>query len=520
LIRAASTLGLLGHELRLTWRGWFGRRADGKLRGIPQLIITAIFLVVVAWFGVMLGLYLRRIDLAVDARVSVIGLAAVAALFTLMLSQTLIAAVNVFYDRGDLDLLLSSPVAPIKILAVRAVSMSISAIMIFALILAPVLVPVAVLGHPAWLAAYAVLAAISLTATGLGLALALLLMSAIGPRRTKTAAQLLAAAIGAAFFIASQIQNILGEERAGGFWMRIFQGVGDGRIDLPPYASWPARAALGEPVPLLAVVLTGVGVFAASVVLVGRRFAADAAAAKGAASPGRARAPAGVGAFRVGAFSSLLSKELRLLWRDPAMLSQVLLRVLYIPPLVFLVLRNAGGDGVANPALAGAAAGLVFMAGQVAASLSWITISGEEAPELLAMSPAPAGTIWRAKLAAALIPISLIMIVPLVALAWFAPLTAAVSALGCAASAVSAGLVNIWLQKPGKRNDFRRRKGSSLEATLAELVVAFMWGMAVFLAVSGYWLIALVPCVIALGLLAVCRRSEEMILSRIAEAAK
>ena len=72
------------------------------------------------------------------------------------------------------------------------------------------------------------------------------------------------------------------------------------------------------------------------------------------------------------------------------MLSQVLLRVLYIPPLVFLLLRNAGG--AADPSLAGAAAGLVFMAGQVSASLSWITISAEEAPELLAMSPAHAGS--------------------------------------------------------------------------------------------------------------------------------
>jgi ABC-2 type transport system permease protein len=222
--------------------------------------------------------------------------------------------------------------------------------------------------------------------------------------------------------------------------------------------------------------------------------------------------------FQAGAFASLLSKEIRLLWRDPAMLSQVLLRVLYIPPLVFVVLRSAG-SGVASPALAGGAAGLVFMAGQVSASLSWITISAEEAPDLLAMSPATPAVIWRAKLAAALIPIAVLMTPALLVLAWFTPLVATVSAVGCVASAVSSGLVNIWLQKPGARRDFRRRRSASVATTLAELFVAFLWGMAAFLAVSGYWLAVIVPVAFALVVLGLCRRSEAAILNRLAEAA-
>jgi ABC-2 type transport system permease protein len=518
VIRTASLLGLLGHELRLTWRGWFGRRPDGKLRGLPQLIITLVFLMILSWAGVGVGFYLRDAPVQVNPTIAVIGLAVLAGLFTLMLSQTLLAAVNAFYERGDLDLLLSSPVAPAKVLTVRAVSMAVSAATIFAILLAPLLIPIAVLGHPTWLAAYLVLAAIALAATGLGLLLALALMSSIGPRRTKTAAQLLAAVIGAAFFIVSQLQNIVGQQTAGGIWSRTFRAVAGGELVLPGFAAWPARAALGEPGPLAAMVAAGVMIFAASVALVGRRFAADAAAAKGAETEGRRRGPVRAFRFRAGAFASLLSKEITLLWRDPAMMSQVLLRVLYIPPLLFVVLRNVG-SGQASPALAGGAAGLVFMAGQISASLSWITISAEEAPELLAMSPASPGVVWRAKLAAALFPVAILIGVPLVILAWFAPFIAAVAAIGCAASALSSGLVNIWLQKPANRRDFRRRRSASVIATLCELFVAFLWGIAAFLVVTGYWTLALVPAAVALILLGLCRRSEMAILNRLAEAA-
>lgn len=517
MIRSGSTLGLLGHELRLTLRGWFARGDDGKLRGLPQLIITILFLLFMTAALTWLAFGLRNWETTITPEVAAIGAAVVAGLFTLMLSQTLIAAVNAFYDRGDLDLLLSSPVPPIKVLGVRAVSMAISAGMIFALLLAPFLIPFAVFGHPQWLGAYGVLAAIALAATGIGLILALALISVIGPRRTKTAAQLLAAFIGAGFFLLSQIQNIFGDQRAGGFWARIMEGVRSRELVLPEAATWPARAAVGEPGPLLALLAGGVSIFALSVAIVGRRFGADAAAAKGAETVRPGRAPAAAAHFRGGAFASLLAKELRLLRRDPAMLSQVLLRVLYIPPIVFVLLRNAGD--VANPALAGAAAGLVFMAGQVTASLSWITISAEEAPELLAMSPAPPVMIWRAKLAAALIPIALIMALPLLALAWFAPAVAAITAVGCAASAISAGWINIWLQKPGRRKDFRRRRGASLAATLAELVVAFLWGIAAFMAVTGLWLGVIVAVALALALLLVARRPEDAILRRLSEAA-
>jgi ABC-2 type transport system permease protein len=178
--------------------------------------------------------------------------------------------------------------------------------------------------------------------------------------------------------------------------------------------------------------------------------------------------------------------------------------------------RNAGET--VDPVTGGAAAGLVFMAGQVSASLSWITISAEEAPELLAMSPAPQRMIWRAKLAAGLIPLAAFFVIPLGVLAWISPPTAAIAAVAGACAAVSAGWINIWLQKPGDRKDFRRRRGAGLAATIAELLVAFLWGVGTYFAVAGLWAVTAIAVVLALGLLLISRRSEEAILRRITEA--
>src|SRR5665213_188330 len=99
---------------------------------------------------------------------------------------------------------------------------------------------------------------------------------------------------------------------------------------------------LGEPAPLALLLIAGGLLFAASVLWIGRRFGADAAAASGASLSIPTKAGA-IAPFAAGPFAATLSKELRLLVRDIGLMAQVLLRLLYLLPLMFLVLRNAGG---------------------------------------------------------------------------------------------------------------------------------------------------------------------------------
>jgi ABC-2 type transport system permease protein len=259
----------------------------------------------------------------------------------------------------------------------------------------------------------------------------------------------------------------------------------------------------------------GVGVFVGVTTWLSRRFEANAAAAQG-ADVGQRRVARGVaGAFTGGVFAATLIKELRLMSRDIALLAQVLLRVLYLLPVTFLLLRSAAGHAIY--ALPGGAAAITFMAGQVGASLTWITVSAEESPELLMCAPAPSATVRSAKLTAALAPLGLLLAIPLAIVIAIAPLVGLAATLGATCAAISAGLLNAWYPTPGKRSDFlRRRRSGSLLLSLAYLFVSLLIAGATALASLGLvW--ALIPAALAAVSLFAMRRSPAQIAEALAE---
>ena len=213
------------------------------------------------------------------------------------------------------------------------------------------------------------------------------------------------------------------------------------------------------------------------------------------ARPSRAGARrGGEGAFAAGVFRVTVRKELRLLYRDIPLLAQVLLRVVYLLPLTFILLRNAGGHGAMRlPAGVGA---VTFMCGQVAGSLVWLTVSAEDAPELIGCAPASAAAIRRAKLSAALAPLAVLMLVPLAVLTALSPIAGLAAVAGCAAAALASALIGFALQKPAKRSAFRRRGSGSLVASLAE------FGAGAVIALAAGFAVVWPPVVIAPALVA------------------
>jgi ABC-2 type transport system permease protein len=503
-----STLWLLHHEIRLFWRGLARKRGGGRARRIWLTIALPLILMVTA--GLPLGFVLRRVHaVPITPAAGLIATGAVVVLFTLMLSQTLGAAITALYERADLDLLFSSPLEPRRVLAVRFLAVSVNVFAIFGMIATPILLPIAVLGHPAWLAAIIVLFCVALAASGVGLLLAAALFRLIGPRRTRTVGQVLAAIIGAAFFLIAQARNILGGAKTASAYARMMDVARDPRFHDVPGLSWPLRALLGEPLPLLAALAVGGGIFLIANQLLGARFAADAAAAAGAGAGGRRTRTGGRARFSASAFNATLLKEVRLIARDPALIAQVLLRVLYFIPLGFLIVRQAGqGQSFALPGSAGA---LSLIAGQIAGSLAWITISAEDAPDLLSCAPTPTRILRQAKLAAAILPVAAILVPVIVPLALFAPVTALAALAGSAASIAMAAMMNVWWQRPGKRADFRRRRQSSWLVTMAELLLGFVIAIATALAAAGLFGWALVPAAVALAGVMMLRRTDEQI---------
>jgi ABC-2 type transport system permease protein len=502
-----STLWLLSHELRLSWRSLVGGRR-GRWRMGAMAVLGVIFTLVgfpVAW---MLRGFAAPVNSVVSLAADIVALM----IFSLMLSQTLAGATDALYTRGDLDLLFSSPLSPRKTLTVRFASLAASAFMAFALLVSPFLLPLAIFGHWRWLAVLPVLAALALTASGVGLALAVGLFALIGPRRTRAVAQVLAAIIGAAFFLASQAQTLLGA-KGGSMVVRVVSAAAaHPNLRLPPLADWPLRAMLGDPVPLAAMLTVGLAVFLGVAAWLSRRFADNATAAQG-SDAGQGRAGATLATFAGGAFAATYRKEFRVLRRDIALLAQVLLRTLYLLPATFLVLRNAGHH--VSLALPGGAAVIAFLAGQVASSLTWITVSAEEVPELIACAPAAAGHVRGAKLLAGLTPLIAMLAIPLAVLIWLSPVAGLAATAGSAASAIAAGLINAWRPSPGKRSEFRRRRTGSLLTGIALLLVTLMIAGATGLAAVASPF-ALIPAALAaLGLLAL-RRSPAQIADALA----
>ena len=116
-----------------------------------------------------------------------------------------------------------------------------------------------------------------------------------------------------------------------------------------------------------------------------------------------------------------------LLKRDPWLLSQSLMQLLYLVPPALLLWRSFADSSAAIVLITPV---IVMAAGQLAGGLAWLTISGEDAADLVATAPMPASRVTRAKIEVVLIAIAVIFAPLVIALAFASPLQAAVTALG------------------------------------------------------------------------------------------
>ena len=465
---------LLRHELRLVLR----MSAKGLWR--PIAILGVMLVGVAAIAGAPLAAALAHRHLAASPAAALATDLMLAILFCLMLSQALSMIVLAFYQRGDLELLLSSPLPPRRVLFVRCAAIALGAVGLYLALATALLAPLVVRGRWPLLATYPLLLALGLAATGAGLLLAAALFRAIGPRRTRTVGQVLAAFCGAFVILAFQVPQFLPHHHA--ILAQWFSAaLHRGWFAPSSVLSWPLRAACGASGPFLALAGASAAVFVGAVEVAGGRFAAQVSAAAG-IGPRRRRGRQ-VRPFRTGLHSVLIHKELRLIARDPMLLSRVLLPVLYLIPAL-LVSFGHGASANSRMAASAGAALLTVIAGQIAGSLAWITISAEDAPDLLRCAPVARSVTLRAKLTAAALPLA-VLVIPVGALAWLHPRAAAAAMICIAASVLSNALIQLWYQKPMPRSAFRRLPSGSLLPNLGGLLVSVGWGAVAALAAEA-----------------------------------
>lgn len=502
MFKPGSVLWLLGHELRLTWRNFLARTA-----GPVRIGLRIVLLLLLLWGGYWVARGISDIDPSLDP----IPLTVVGAIFllllTFMVAQALMLITEALYQRGDIDLLLASPLPPWRILLVRMAAIAINVATLYLALAGAVFVWLPLFGGWQWMDFLPTVLALALFATGLALVLAQGLFRTLGPRTTRVAAQILASLIGAAFFLAMQSQNYVPPaERAQlyrSLLMRLVPVLGDASSPL----SIPARAAFGRPAEFAVWVGASLSVYLLAVWWFSARFIANASAIAGLGG-GRRRVDARVRQTRGGVNASLVRKEWRLIMRDPLLLSQILLPILYFIPLFFIFGTRFQREGLERFALPGFASAFVLIATTLAASLTWITVSAEDAPDLIAGAPVTRDQLERAKATAAAGPVILLLLAP-AAIASLADWPAGFwLMIGGAAAIISVCLIAIWYQKPGTRKNFRRRTRAGFFVNLGQAFITMSWVAATGLAVAGWAIASIIPVLIASGLLLAMHESR------------
>ena len=490
---------LLIHDIRLSWRGFAAMFGKTSTRWSVAILLACVSVLhLLAWPAVhLLTPLMRGPDASLTPLAGVLGAA-----FAWMIAQSLFGATRTLYDRADLDLLLGSPLPPGRIIAAKAAALAANTFGALAVFLLPIANMGALLDGPTWLGIYPALAGLALIATAIGLGLAIGLFFLVGPVRARLYAQMTGASIGGAFVLGAQIFAVLpsATREAASRWLD-HAGV----VSKTGFAGllWlPLNTVRGNPLDMALLVLLGLIVFAVMIWSVGERFARAATAAAGAPASGSRAGADAVQRFRSGVSRCLRLKEWRLMVRDPSLFAQLGLQIIYTIPIAVVLLRSN-----LVPAAVALVPTIVVIAAQVAGSIAWITVSGEDAPELIASAPVALAAVDRAKLSAVVLPVLSIVGLPLLALAYLSPRAALVAVAFAAGGSTCTSLLNFWHPMPGNRRGMLRRHQQSRLIGLIEHGLAMLWAFASVFALIGSAL-TLAPLGIAVAILAIFHKMQ------------
>ena len=257
----------------------------------------------------------------------------------------------------------------------------------------------------------------------------------------------------------------------------------------------------GELVPFLVTFLTSFVLLFIVIGLLSGRFGALALKASGASFGHKIQSKARYRFSKASPARTLRQKEWLLLRRDPWLVSQSLMQIFYLLPPAVLLWTQFGAEGHAEVVVVPV---LVMAAGQLAGGLAWLTVSGEDAPDLIATAPIKSTHILRAKIEAVAGAVS-ILILPVIALiAIHSPRSALIALVTVMLTCAAATTIQLWFRAQAKRSLFRYRQTTSRIAALSEagatIALAGMAGLWVYGSIAAF-----IPALLALLALLVAR---------------
>lgn len=461
--RQGSFGWLLAHEMRLATRA---RASRFSTRWIGYALIA-----LVVGFGLLTAKGLADQPIPATPMTLLIVLTATLALMSFMTTQAMLASQRTLYDAGDLDLLLSAPLPLRTVLMAKLCGIAGTIVLTYAIFLLPFVVPVAALGHPALFGVIPLLLAVALVAACVGLALTLVLARIAGPRAARTVGQVAAALLGGAVFLVTQLMNNGGQRRQSS-WQTVFERLRDDGFGGSAIGSLPGRAAFGDPLAIVLLLGGALALFFATSLVFRRLFERGVTDAGLRLHRRTATNKAIARHFKSGLFAGIMAKEATLLLRDPALTFRIVLRLIYLVPLMLVGFRS----GQHIPLAPGLAFLSVTIAGQLVGSFAWLAVSAEDAPDLITVAPVDKAEVDRAKLGAAMAIAAPVAILVPIAIAVTSPLGALIAIVFTAAGGAAAGFIELKLGKPAPRSSFNRQRPGSFVTRILTLLASFALG--------------------------------------------
>jgi ABC-2 type transport system permease protein len=296
---------------------------------------------------------------------------------------------------------------------VRSSAIAIGAMPLYAGLLGPPLIWMAIFSSPLWLSAIVFIPTLAFVATGVALLIVTGLFRLIGPRSTRVLAQIFSAVAGAIVFLTFQYFNV---SSRGGDGMTPEQTAAlIASLNIDPNAWWlfPAHAFAGDILPACYGSPCRRPVCSRRLHLQPQlRFRRSRRSRHG---PQKTRGGCARRKGARGVMGSIIRKRVPPAAARSAVAVAGRPAIALLLPLGFVLLRP-DPDGAFQLTPAAFAPALTLLAGALAGSLIWITVSAEDAPDLIASAPVHVRAVDRAKLFAAIAPVLALMVLPLLAL--------------------------------------------------------------------------------------------------------
>jgi ABC-2 type transport system permease protein len=444
------------------------RRGGGRKGRVVAIVLLSV-IVVLHLVGFATAPALARLHDSYRSEALLTGSIALAGAFTLFLSKAISEATEALFQRGDLDLLLSSPMPMRRVLTTRLLAIAVIAGFLPILLVVPLVNGMMLRGQFAWVGAYPVLASLSLGAAAAGSAMTFGLLVWVGARWTRFFARALATLFGAVAFLSSQARFVVPDGLRGALWRAMVPDSG-----VVPWGPqwWPARAALGDRLPML--VLAGVAVAAVLSVSAALGQAYATGVMGNLAVPRGARAAGVERRFGGGVFVALVRKEGRLLLRHPGLGAQVFYQFVFLVPGA-VALMKVGDMGGHSPA------GVVFLTALMTGRITKILVAGpfetDQAMALAVTSPVRGALVVRAKWVVTLAALAVVGGLPLVAIGL--KLTPAFPAACIACGAAAWTRMWLALSRPvtTRRGGMEGRMRATTDGLLG-VMIDIGWGIA------------------------------------------